>query len=170
MAPRARRMSTRSTPANTNWGRLVLAKVGVAAGTKTLVGSFILDNPGISETVRRTRGRFMFTSDQATIQEVGTPVWGMIVVTDVALAAGAASIPGPLTDASDDGWFVWESAPQSHWMTDASAAGIPGPQTFEFDSKAMRKVATGYAIAIMAEVLVIGVEFNLGVSLLSSRN
>ncbi len=76
--------------------------------TKILLGVFVLSNVGIGETVRRTIGNIWVVSDQAAADEVQVGAFGCIVVTDLAAAAGAASIPGPFTDANDDGWFVWQ--------------------------------------------------------------
>jgi len=171
------RRSTRSRgfpakrPNLTTWGRVTIPVTNIAAGTKVLLATFALSNPGITEVVRRTRGRFLFTSDQASSYENTVPVIGFIVVNDLAVAAGAASIPGPLTDASDDGWFVWEGYPGLYGSTNTggslnNASNFAG---IEFDSKAMRRVEEGFTIAIMGEVAAFDVEVSAAISLLSSR-
>ena len=153
----------------TDWGRLVGNTFTIAAGAKALVATLVLSNPGIGETVRRTRGRFYVVSDQASVTEQQTGAMGFIVVNDLAIAAGAASIPGPVTDSSDDGWFVWEPFMQVSQFTlgGSNAAGFA--QWYEFDSKAMRKVADGFGIAVMFEALAQGIEVGVGFSLLGSR-
>ncbi len=168
-ATRRRQFGGRARPA-TDWGRVILPSVTVGAATKALLGSFALSNPGIGETVRRTRGRFHVVSDQGSVTEVQNGALGFIVVNDLALAAGAASIPGPVTDAADDGWFVWEGFSQVTQLTVgvANAAGTMS-LLYEFDSKAMRKVADGFSIAIMFESLSQGLELGAAVSLLGSR-
>jgi len=145
----------------------------VAAGTKVLFTTFVLDNPGISETVRRTRGRFFFASDQAAAMEEVSGAWGAVVVTDAAAAAGIASIPGAVTDASDDNWFLWEPF-AAVLGNDPGAAGnaastLPG---IDFDSKAMRKVESGFQLAFVVEnaSATTGLAFSAGLSLLSSRS
>ncbi len=156
--------------AATDWGRTVANLTTIAAGSKALVTSLTLSNPGIGETVRRTRGRFFVVSDQSSVTEQLTGAFGMVVVSDLALAAGAASIPGPVTDANDDGWFVWEPfVTVSQFTVGVSNAGAGTSPWFEFDSKAMRKVADGFGIAVMFEALAQGIEVNIGVSVLSSR-
>jgi len=87
-----------------------------------------------------------FTADNIT-----TGAWGMIVVTDLALAAGAASIPGPITDVTDDGWFVWQ--PILSRLEFVTGAGIEAnsAKIVEFDSKAKRIVETGQIVAVMVE-------------------
>ncbi len=172
------RRSTRSTRSfqsrqagRTNWARITDVNVSVAAGTKVLVAVLALSNPGINETIRRTRGRFIFTSDQAGTYEGTVAAFGWVVVNDLALAAGAASIPGPITDASDDGWLVWEGYPALFGSTNTGSSTNNSAQfrPTEFDSKAMRKVPEGFGVALMAEVTLFGVEFSHATSVLTSR-
>ncbi len=156
----------------TNWFRLAVADTAVAAGAKVLVASGVLSNAGINETIRRTRGRFMWSSDQGTAYESSVPAFGIIVVNDLALAAGAASIPGPITDLSDDGWFVWEGAPGLYGVTSQGAATNNSTQygAVEFDSKAMRKIPEGFGVAFMVEAgPTNALEFSFCASVLTSR-
>jgi len=147
--------------------------VTVAAATKVLIASFVNSNPGIGEVVRRSRGRFGVISDQASVTEQCIGAIGFVVVSDLALAAGAASIPGPFTDASDDGWFVWEGFATVSQFTLAvsNASAAQGAGLFEFDSKAMRKVPDGFSIAVMAENTTGGGGWEIGMtaSVLGSR-
>ncbi len=154
----------------TDWARLVVAHTTVASG-KALLATFALSNPGIGETVRRTRGMFDVVSDQSSVTEQQNGALGFMIVSDLAAAAGAASIPGPITDASDDGWFVWEPFTQVSQFTlgVSNAAAAQGAAIYPFDSKAMRKVADGFTIVCMVEVLSQGCEIGLAVSLLGSR-
>ncbi len=150
----------------TNWARLV-STVGivVAANTKILSTTIVLSNPGIGETVRRTRGVIAIASDQGAVVEDQLGAFGMVVVSDLALAAGAASIPGPGTDASDDGWFVWRP-----FVGRGDSSNNRVAFNFEFDSKAMRRVEEGFGIAIMVEntSAATGLVISFAVSLLSS--
>ena len=135
--------------APTTWARTIsTAQITVAAGTKVVFATFALANPGIGETVRRTRGQFYIASDQGSVIETQQAAMGMIVVNDLALAAGAASIPGPATDANDDGWFVWMGLLARQGL---SASTLSSQNNFFFDSKAMRKVQQGFGIAVMFE-------------------
>ena len=171
---RGRSFQGRAKRAGTNWGRLDLTQShAVAASTKLLLGSFVLDNPGIAETVRRTRGVIIAHSDQGSVFERSAVAFGMIVVTDAALAIGVTAIPGPFSDGSDDGWFVYEVIA----FTDATLIGasvstlpgVPAATGRQFDSKAMRKVESGFSIAIMAETSNQGANMGMQISLLSSR-
>ena len=150
MARGTRRTFTARPPRRLNWSALVgtTANSTVAAATKVIIGAFTLDNPGISETVMRTRGRIYISSDQSAAEESQIGALGMAVVTDNAHAAGAASLPGPVTDAGDDGWFLWMPIIQS------GAADITAAQVglgYDFDSKAMRRVEQGYRVVVMIE-------------------
>ncbi len=156
---------------STNWARAVPAALTVvAAGTKVLVGTLVLSNPGINEVVRRTRGVFSTQSDQTSVLESPYGSVGFIVVNDLALAAGVASIPGPVTDANDDGWFVWEAFLPLSGSVDQGSV-VPGvwPNT-HYDSKAMRKIPEGFGVAIVVEnASSVGLEFAIAFSILTSR-
>ena len=170
MAVRRIRSSTRSTGhrAPTNWARSVATGyVTIAAGTKVLLATVILSNPGINETIRRTRGRFSVHSDQAVGGEPQLGALGWIVVNDLAIAAGAASIPGPVTDASDDGWFVWEAFASFGFN---GTGGQLFDRSYQYDSKAMRRVQEGFTIALMVENANATTGFNIscGTSILTS--
>ena len=142
-----------------SWGRITIASVSVAAGAKVLFGTFVLSNGGIGETVLRSRGRWAMSANAAP--QILQLAWGLVVVSDLALAAGAASIPGPDTDASDDGWFVWDAA-------EGQKAVVGEGFVFEFDSKGRRRVEEGFSIAMMVEnPTAAAVDFSMSISLLS---
>ena len=144
-APRAFRGRQRAA---TNWSRSIQNPVvSVPQGTKVLIATMVLSNQGIGETIRRTRGIVQVHSDQSSAVEAQTGAFGMIVVSDLAIAAGAASIPGPATEAEDDGWFVWQGFVQ----TGASAPLSNTETGYAFDSKAMRRIEEGFGVAMMIE-------------------
>ncbi len=141
-APRTRK---RAAPA---WGFLgATSTAAVAADSKVLLGSFVLSNPPLGETILRTRAQLWVSSDQDSVIENQIGAFGMIVVTDRAIAAGAASIPGPYTDGGDDGWFVHQPFVQRNAASGVVTSGV----IYEIDSKAMRKVEDGGEIAVMVE-------------------
>ena len=75
----------------------------------------------------------------------------MCIVNEDAFAAGAASIPGPFTDANSDLWFVHQFLMVD--MRFVSAVGVEpmyGRQ-YEFDSKAMRKQNEEQRVVVMIE-------------------
>ena len=143
-----RRALSRGRRPGGTWGRNLSAlQTTVPAASKVLVGSFALSTPGIGETVRRTLGEVGISSDQTGAIEQQLGAFGCIVVTDTALAAGVASLPGPATESSDDGWFVWQGLMR---RGDASLTA-PIIDVFKFDSKAMRRNEEGFSVALVAE-------------------
>jgi len=171
MPAQRRQIARRNTRPATTWARFVTVHTLVTEGTKVLLATFSLDNPGISEVIRRTRGMISVTSDVSANMEEQIGAFGMIVVNDLALAAGAASIPGPVTDANDDSWFVWKGIVQTNGATVGGIATGSTMPPYEYDSKAMRKVPQGFGIAVMYEGLAggNGADVALAISLLSSR-
>ena len=136
------RRTRRAAPA---WGMIQITETIVAPSAKTLLGSFILSNPPLGETILRTRVRLSVASDQAAAKEFMIGAFGMILVTDTALGIGLSAIPGPADDGGDDGWFVHQPIVQQTLSTSQDV------HIYDVDSKAMRKVEDGYSIAIMVE-------------------
>ena len=148
-----------------SWSRVIPQQTSlVAAATKVLVNIIVLSNPGIGETVRRTRGLIMVKSDQSAAEEQQFGAVGFVVVNDLAIAAGAAAIPGPFSEQDDDGWYVWQPLFSSFESGETSA------QFYPFDSKAMRRVEEGFSVAVMVEnaSATTGLEVAIAISSLSS--
>ena len=123
----------------------------VAAGTKVLLGTFGPNAGGIDETILRTVGGVMVASDNYLSPESQFGSFGLIAVTDIAAAAGAASIPGPSTDAGDD-WFIHRAFAQESNVQTNVGSDIPSSVYYEFDSKAKRIIdGTGIVLAVMVE-------------------
>ena len=152
VAIRRQRSFQRSSSPNRSWSSAIAtARVAVAGNTKVLVGSFTLSNPNIDETVLRTVGLIAIASDQVAATEDQIGAFGLIQVTDLAIAAGAASIPGPTTNASDDGWFAYQAFAQT--LQFGTLVGFQ-PQMatqYHFDSKAKRRSEEGQNLAVMVE-------------------
>jgi len=106
-----------------------------------------LSNPNIDETQMRVIGSITVVSDQPTSLERQIGSVGLIVVSDNAIAAGAASIPGPSTDIDNDGWFCHTQFAQNTVAN--PTASLPPP--YAFVSKGRRIVQEGMGIAIMVE-------------------
>jgi hypothetical protein len=113
-----------------------------------LFGSFTPSNPGIDVTVLRVVGGVSVQSDQSSSAEEQIGAFGLILITDVALAAGIASIPGPVTDVTDDGWFCYQS-----FAISGAQGTVPNNTTwFPFNTKGKRIVSgEGISIAIVVE-------------------
>ena len=154
--------------APSTWSRIVSSVViTVPAASKVIITVLTLNNPGIGETIRRTRGRLFVWSDQVADLEEQFGAFGAIIVSDVAAGVGSAAVPGPFTEAADDGWYMWIPIVQRHIDTTiAPALGF----AYEFDSKAMRRVEEGYQSVFVVENghPTFGLKAALGVSSLSS--
>ncbi len=98
-------------------------------------------------TIIRVRGWIYVQSDQVAAREEPFGALGFRVVSDLAATAGAASIPGPITNEDDEGWFVWPPI----FVVQEAASSNPGGAVIEFDSKAMSKFVQGDAILVMLE-------------------
>ncbi len=104
-------------------------------------------------TVVRTRGQLFLTSDQfanSEDQEIG---FASAVVTEAAAGIGITAVPTPLTDASDDLFYVYEVM-QMRMLVSSSIGIMTGLSVgIEriIDSKAMRKVEDGQTLITVGE-------------------
>ena len=147
--PRSRVVRSNRSRPNNAWAGFVMSDyTTVGAASKTLLGSFSLSNPNIDETVFRIIGALSISSDQAAAVENQIGAVGLIVVSDNAVAAGAASIPGPMTDIDHDGWFAHQTFSQRGLFATTSS-----PQAFSYPltSKGRRVSHEGEKIAVMVE-------------------
>jgi len=80
---------------------------------------------------------------------------GIAIVNSDAFAAGAVSIPGPVSDSDWGGWFVWRSFAGHYEFHDASAT-LLGSWQIEIDSKAMRKIGPNETLVVMVEAQTAG--------------
>ena len=151
LARQNRRSFTRSQRRpNRGWSGLVeTVFTTVSANTKVLLGNFVPTNPGIDVTVLRTVGSISIRSDNFAASELQMGAFGLIMVTDIALAAGIASIPDPVSNPDDD-WFVYQGFQNSTLFSDATGIVTQSAISYAFDSKAKRIVSgDGIAIAIV---------------------
>ena len=153
------RGSSRGSVRKTAWlGGATPVSTAVAGSTKVLLQSLssavLVAALGPESTIIRTRGRVMVFSDQAVADESQLGAIGMAVVSDQARSTGITAVPGPVTDSSWDGWFLWEPIIQRFLI----GSGVGFEQLaaeatigFGLDSKAMRKVPDDSAIVIVVE-------------------
>ena len=146
----------RSVKRATTWVQAaVMAETSIgAASTKVLLQRLTAASIaiiGAPTTVVRTRGNLIVRSDQIIATEIQNGAFGMAVVSEEAAVAGAASIPGPVSEASWDGWFLWFSVQNVFSFTSGVGTDSQGGRLFEFDSKAMRKVEDNESVVVMYE-------------------
>jgi len=116
----------------------------LAAATSVISSGFVAS--GGDQTVLRVVGILSIASDQAGAVEDQIGAMGMILVSDSAFAAGIASLPDPITDQDNDGWFMYQAFAS---QGDASVTSS-NPRTYPFDSKAKRIVELeGVTLAVI---------------------
>ena len=133
------------------WIGLGVDPLALPASAKVLAG--ILNAAALALrpfTIVRTRLLFHVESDQLIASEQTQGALGIIVVSDQAVAAGAASVPGPITN-TDAPFFVWEPFINSFLFLTGSGVQEPTGTYITVDSKAMRKVNNNEDVAIMFE-------------------
>ena len=117
----------------------------LAVSSKVFIIGFV-PATAIDLTVLCTVGVLSISSDQAAAEEEQVGAFGMILVSDTAFGAGAASIPSPVADADNDGWFVFQAFNQKG----NTAITSPSSKEYMFDSKAKRIISSeGVTIAVM---------------------
>jgi len=124
-----------------------------------LLGTFVLSNPGIDETILRTVGILSVKTDAPTADEDQVGAFGMILVTDLASGAGVASLPSPIFNGDDD-WFVHQMFGYS-FLADTSVGTIQDATMLQFDQKARRRLTTGRVAAIVCENIHASQAFNI---------
>ena len=104
----------------------------------------------VPATIVRTRGLLLVRSDQLGASEIPFGALGMSVVSEQARAVGVTAVPAPITDEDSDLFFVHQ-----FWaVQNRFSSGVGFSQsttTYAFDSKAMRKVAEGDAVAVVMQ-------------------
>ncbi len=128
--------------------------VAVASGASAILAFFA---PGdvsmVKPTIVRTRGILDVQLQTYAADLTIGGAFGLCVVSDEAVVAGAASIPRPFDDAGWDGWFVWQAF-SGHFdvTTDVGRVGLDGgSRQYEIDSKSMRKVNDNETVVLMVE-------------------
>ena len=108
---------------------------------------------GNAETLLRSRGEILITGTPAAASDSDIVSLGLIVVSQNALVAGGASLPGPLTDLGAD--WLWHGFVPLDAGADASLID-PGATTYihrlSIDSKAMRRIPSDRAVVLMAQL------------------
>ena len=123
----------------------------LAAGAAVIDQSFTsaLNGDLVPGTIVRVRGLLAIRSDQTAAVEQQIGAFGMIIVSAEANTAGVASVPTPIANASNGGWFVW--LPFAQGIQAGSTTGNRDTTHFPIDSKAMRKFDSGSDIIVVLE-------------------
>ena len=150
---RTPRSFVRPAPRSNVWFGFSNLGTTIGGASKVLIGSLNAAALALRPfTIIRTRMTLLIRSDQVGSSESPQGAFGMIVAKEQAVAAGAASLPGPGTD-TDAQFFVHE--PWIVNFTLLTAAGFEGSEgvMITVDSKAMRKVGPNEDIITISENL-----------------
>ena len=102
-------------------------------------------------TVRRTIMEVNLSSDQNAATEWQLGAIGFQVANNNAITAGVGSLLTPVTDASDEAWFLWAPLTNKHAFATAAGFDSNGGRTFMIDSKAQRRLQDGQSLALVVE-------------------
>ena len=149
--PHSRTVRRRTTPSNKSWSGLAINEQVIAGNTKVVLGTFVLSNAGIDETLLRAVGVFAIRSDQAVATEAIQGAIGIVRVSTRAVAVGATAIPGSVTDIAFDGFSLFIGIAQTFVFADATGFTNQGSVQYHFDSKAKRVTHDGDALALVVE-------------------
>ncbi len=142
----------RSVKRKTVWvGTAIQGSVAIGSGLSVAVSSFSPSALGIlAGTVVRTRGLVEFRPQAFGVDLTYDGAYGLAVVSDEAIAAGAASIPRPFDDDDWPGWLV-HGYYMGHFefQSGVGIMMVSGQQVI--DSKAMRKVGLNETLVWMVE-------------------
>jgi hypothetical protein len=120
----------------------------LAASSKVIVAAFVSGTDS-ELTIRRVRGTLSIATDQATADEQQIGSIGAGVFNTTAVTIGAASLPDPETDIGADIWSVY--VPFIRKFEFITGAGFDPnlAMAYDLDSKAMRRMPTGYTFAFV---------------------
>ncbi len=147
---RAPRRFTRQSRPNFGWSLFDLNSASIVdADTKSLLGGFQA-SLALDLTITRMRGTLEVHSDQNSATEDQVLVVGAMVVNEDAFGAGAASIPGPISDPGAD-WFWYQ--PSMRRFLNATTVGQDANFAMEYvvDAKAKRILEPDEVLVFMAE-------------------
>ena len=124
-----------------------------ATGAKTINQSFAMDGSVLAPdaTFVRVRGVLTIAPQTAAADLDFAGALGFGIVSDQAFGIGITAVPGPVTDASWDGWFVWMPFSYRLEVVGAPTDTLILLKDFIIDSKAMRKIHGNETLVVMTE-------------------
>jgi len=139
----ARRRSVKQWTGTQNGTPVVLTT------TQATVLSFTSDE---ATTLIRSRGSIIVNAIPNAAADNDWAIFGLIIATDEAIAAGGASLPSPVGSA--DGNWLWHQyvGLMDGVSTAANAASIGLNHVVTIDSKAMRKVGRNQNVVLVGEL------------------
>ena len=90
-------------------------------------------------------------SDQQAATEDQLGAVGMHIANDNAVVVGASALLGPITDQSDDAWFLWHPIVQRFRVVSSSGFDGSDGHLYLIDSRAQRKLQEGQSAVLLIE-------------------
>ena len=143
----------RSTQLRKSWSNMTPANSVAIGATQAVIGSVsIAESSLVAPTLLRSRGNLIVNAIPDAATDADTIGLGLIVVHSNALAAGGASVPGPIKDQGADWLWYRYVALDAAGATAEAATNNWNVQLVEVDSKAMRRVPEDHAVILVGEV------------------
>ncbi len=143
-------VTSRGPRRQTDWANSADQSYVVVATNANVIHQSFPILSGEKWTIVRTRGELSVIPTDPSVNVKIVGALGMCIVSDQAFAAGAGSIPGPITNGDWDGWFVWVPFHSNLDIT-TDIGRVLAQVNVPFDSKAMRKVTDGDTVVVMVE-------------------
>ncbi len=144
---------TRGVTQSKSWATMAAANSVALTQTQAVIGSVSVVEFGlIAPTLLRSRGSLLVVGTPNAGGDADTIGLGLIVVHTNALAVGGTSVPGPLNDVGAD--WLWHRfvALDAIGATSEVPTSVATWERVEVDGKAMRRVPTDHAVALVGEV------------------
>ncbi len=134
---------------------LVQTEVGALATTNTTGSTSTTVAPSAlgRATIVRVRGSYQMLLDPSAAEDVKMIGLGLIIATDVAITAGAASLPSPTEDPDAPWLWVVYHTLVSGDATAQNGADINQAVRGVIDSKAMRRVTTNENLVFLIDAV-----------------
>ena len=132
-----------------NWAGAALTSQAIPANSKVLLVTFSPSADSVGITLRRIRASFFVSSDQSAATESPHGAVAMGLFDDVAIAAGVASLPDPITNIDDSLWVMYKAIHARFVFGFAVGFREPAGTVFEVDGKGMRKVREGKSLGLI---------------------
>ena len=133
------------------WSNIISSLITTSLGTGKAVGTSIGVASGGGVTLIRTRGNLSLHLDPTAIGDATQVGVGLGLYTSDAFAAGAASMPGPLTEVDYDWIFHTVLVLGPSFTATEDGTNILHNLWVEVDSKAMRKLKPNQVLGWIVE-------------------
>ena len=154
----ARRFEQRGPQRQFIWSGILLQAAGAALASGKSTGGLgalgVTSGGGV--TLIRTRGMYNVHFDPTSVNDVVQFAMGLALFSSDAFTAGAASLPGPISDLDYD--WIWHQnilLGPTFTATEGTADLMQNTGYRELDSKAMRKLKPSESMGFVVEAAIL---------------